>query len=99
MRDMREGAPAMGPPIADGTVDDADGNREGKGELPAIGVCRAYVAAQREYASEDRDGSAVFKYAQRIRSTSGKRDGLYWRASPDDDQSPFGPLVPLSQTS
>src|ERR1022692_2505638 len=30
MRDMREGAPAMGPPIADGTVDDADGNREGK---------------------------------------------------------------------
>jgi hypothetical protein len=73
--------------------DEVINRRIGKGELTAIGVCRAYVAAQREYASEDRDGSAVFKYAQRIRSTSGKRDGLYWRASPDDDQSPFGPLV------
>jgi len=67
--------------------------RIGKDEITAIGVCRTYVVAQREYAGEDRDGSGVFKYAQRIRSTPGARDGLYWRASPDDDQSPFGPLV------
>ncbi len=67
--------------------------RIGKDEVTAIGVCRTYVAAQREYASEDRDGSGVFKFAQNIRSTQGTRDGLYWRAAPDDDQSPFGPLV------
>jgi len=67
--------------------------RIGKDEITAIGVCRTYVAAQREYASEDRDGSGVFKFAQKIRSTPGTRDGLYWHAAPDDDQSPLGPLV------
>jgi len=67
--------------------------RIGKDEITAIGVCRTYVAAQREYASEDRDGSGIYKYAQRMRSTPGTRDGLYWHASPDDDQSPLGPLV------
>lgn len=73
--------------------DEIINRRIGKDEITAIRVCLAYVAAQREYASEDRDGSGVFKYAQKIRSTPGKRDGLYWHASPDDDQSPLGPLV------
>ncbi len=67
--------------------------RIGKDEITAIGVCRAYVSAQREYAVADHDGSGVFKYAQKLRSTPGERDGLYWRASPDEEQSPFGPLV------
>jgi hypothetical protein len=73
--------------------DEVINRRIGKDEITAMGVCRAYVDAQREYASEDRDGSGVFKYAQKMRSTPGERDGLYWRASPDDDQSPLGPLV------
>ena len=73
--------------------DEVLNRRIGKDEITAIGVCRTYVAAQREYASEDRDGSGVFKFAQKIRSTPGTRDGLYWRAAPDEDQSPFGPLV------
>jgi hypothetical protein len=67
--------------------------RVGEDELTAIGVCRTYVEAQREYASDDRDGSDVLKYAQRIRSTKGTRDGLFWPLSEDDEQSPFGPLV------
>jgi hypothetical protein len=66
--------------------------RIGGNELEAIKVCRAYVEAQREYASEDRDGSGVMKYAQHIISTSGK-DGLYWTAGPDEEQSPFGPII------
>jgi hypothetical protein len=73
--------------------DEIINRRVGRDEMTAIGVCRTYVVAQREYASEDRDGSGVFKYAQKIRSTPGTRDGLYWHASPDDDQSPFGPLM------
>ena len=73
--------------------DEIVNRRIGRDELTAIGVCRTYVVAQREYASEDRDGSGVLKYAQRIRSTPGTRDGLYWHAAPDDDQSPFGPLM------
>ena len=67
--------------------------RIGEDELNAIGVCRAYVQAQREYASEDRDGSGTFKYAQRIKSTAGSTDGLYWPVTGGDDPSPFGPLV------
>src|SRR5579871_3130261 len=50
--------------------------RIGKDEITAIGVCRAYVIAQREYASEDRDGSGVVKYAQKLRSSTGMKDGL-----------------------
>jgi hypothetical protein len=67
--------------------------RIGEDELNAIGVCRAYVEAQREYASEDRDGTGTFKYAQKIRSTPRSKDGLYWPVAAGDDPSPFGPLV------
>ena len=67
--------------------------RIGEDELNAIGVCRVYVQAQREYASEDRDGTGMFKYAQRIKSSPGEKDGLYWPVAPGEDPSPFGPLV------
>jgi hypothetical protein len=65
----------------------------GEDELAAISLCHEYVQAQREYASEDRDGSDVLKYAQLLKSTPGKKDGLYWEPTGPDDQSPFGPLV------
>jgi hypothetical protein len=61
----------------------------GKDELHAIGVCRAYVTAQRQYASMDADAH----YAQQFKSTPGKKDGLYWQSSGNEPASPFGPLV------
>jgi hypothetical protein len=67
--------------------------RIGEDELTAIGVCRTYLAAQREYASEDRAGDGMLKFAQKIRSTPGRKDGLYWPAAPNEDPSPFGPLI------
>ncbi|HUJ43860.1 MAG TPA: DUF2950 domain-containing protein [Opitutaceae bacterium] len=67
--------------------------RVGEDELIAIGVCRTYLAAQREYASEDRAGDGVLKFAQKLRSSPGQKDGLYWPAAPDEEQSPFGPLI------
>lgn len=67
--------------------------RIGGNELGAIEVCRAYVRAQRQYARDDHDGSDVLKYAQRILSTPGKTDGLYWPVQPGQPASPFGPLV------
>jgi hypothetical protein len=67
--------------------------RIGSNELEAIALCRTYVDAQREYAAEDRDGSGVLKYAQRLMSSPGKHDGLYWPKQGDAGQSPFGPLV------
>ncbi len=67
--------------------------RIGENELAAIGLCRAYVAAQLDYASQDRDGDEVLEYAQNLGSTQGKKDGLYWAASAGESPSPFGPLV------
>lgn len=56
--------------------------RIGSNELDAIEICRGYVEAQQDYASEKHDGSMVNQYAQRIVSTPGKHDGLAWQ-NPD----------------
>ena len=67
--------------------------RIGRNELAAIAIARAYVDAQIEYARSDRDGDDVLEYAQRLASTPGERDGLYWEAESEEDLSPFGPLM------
>ena len=67
--------------------------RIGADELGTIEVCCAYVQAQREYASEDRTGEGVLEYAQHLRSTPGRHDGLYWSTRTGDEVSPLGPLV------
>ena len=68
--------------------------RVGRDELNAIQVCRAFLAAERQYASKIRDASGVRKFAQRLVSTPGTEDGLYWDpAVADGEESPFGPLV------
>jgi hypothetical protein len=67
--------------------------RIGRNELAAIAIARAYVDAQIEYARSDRDADDVLEYAQRLASTPGERDGLYWEAESEEDLSPFGPLV------
>jgi hypothetical protein len=65
----------------------------GKDELQAIGVCRAYVAAQQQYASVNPKAGGGPTYAQKFKSTPGKRDGLYWPQAGNEPPSPFGPLV------
>ena len=52
--------------------------RIGANEMNAMEVCRGYVEAQMEYASQPRNGSKVLQYAQRIDSSPGKQEGLYW---------------------
>lgn len=69
------------------------GRRIGRNELAAIQVALAYVDAQRDYASRDRDGSGVRAYAMRIGSTPGRRDGLYWPVKEGEAPSPLGPLA------
>ncbi len=71
--------------------------RIGSNELGAIAVCRAYVEAQREYASVDRNGDQVLEYAQHLRSAPGAHDGLYWSTRTGDELSPLGPLVALAR--
>ena len=63
--------------------------RIGANELDAITVCRGYVEAQKEYAQTIHDDSGVNQYAQKIFSTSGKQDGLYWK---DPDGKSAGPI-------
>ncbi len=67
--------------------------RIGRNELNAIEVCRAYVEAQRDYASKDRLGDGLREFATRISSTDGRHDGLYWPAAEGGEESPFGPLI------
>jgi hypothetical protein len=62
----------------------------GSNELDAISVCRGFVEAQKDYALADPDKSGVHQYAQRIISTPGKRDGLYWKSEPGAPESPIG---------
>ena len=65
----------------------------GKDELNAIGICRAYVTAQLKYAAMNPEAGTVAKYAQKFRSTLGKKDGLYWPSKGNEPASPFGALV------
>jgi len=71
--------------------------RIGKNELATLPVMRAYVDAQREYASSDHDGDGVLEYAQRLVSSPGKQDGLYWPPDDEGELSPLGPLVAFAQ--
>lgn len=67
----------------------------GANEHNAIYVLRAFVDAQRVYASRDRNGDGVHEYAQKLRSIPTRQDGLYWNAdaAKGEEPSPFGPLV------
>jgi hypothetical protein len=71
--------------------------RIGRNELATLEVVRAQVDAQREYASRDRDGDDVLEYAQRLFSSPGIKDGLYWPPDLDDEISPLGPLIANAQ--
>lgn len=67
--------------------------RIGRNELDAIQSSLAYVDAQNDYAAKDRTGAGSGVYAQRIVSSTGKKDGLYWPASAGGDESPLGELI------
>jgi hypothetical protein len=63
-----------------------------------IAALRAYVAAQRQYAAEPRDGTEVRQFAQKIQSTPGKKDGLYWPVQEGEEPSPAGPAIKDTDT-
>jgi len=67
--------------------------RIGHNELAAINVCLAYVDAQREYAELSQSGNGLLEYAQKLESTPGKHDGLYWKTGEGEAPSPLGRLA------
>jgi hypothetical protein len=67
--------------------------RIGRNELAAIQACLAYIDAQEEYAEmKAADGA----YAQRIVSSPGKKDGLYWPNAAGEPPSPIGEAVAVA---
>jgi hypothetical protein len=61
--------------------------RIGRNEMSTIRVCQELVVAQKEYSTQHNE------YAQKIFSDEGQHNGLYWKASSGETQSPIGPLV------
>ena len=62
--------------------------RIGHNEYSAIRVCQELVAAQKEYYAMQHN-----EYARQVYSDEGQHNGLYWKASDGEPQSPIGPLV------
>ena len=63
--------------------------RIGKNELYTIEVLHTFVDAQAEFAALGKEPH----YAQKIMSTEGTRDGLYWKTKVGEPESPLGPLA------
>ena len=64
--------------------------RIGENELQAIETMRLYVLAQEEYAGVDHDEDGVLEFAQKLISSDGQTDGLYWPVEQGDGESPVG---------
>jgi hypothetical protein len=62
--------------------------RIGRNEMSAIRVTQELVAAQKEYFAAQHN-----EYAQKIFSSVGQHNGLYWKAAEGESPSPIGPLV------
>jgi Protein of unknown function (DUF2950) len=61
--------------------------RIGRNETEALEVCRALVDAEKEYHAN------AHTYTAKFVSTSGSRDGLYWKSTEDGSRSPIGPYL------
>jgi hypothetical protein len=62
--------------------------RVGENELSSIRICQELAAAEKEYHSVQGG-----HYADKFYSDEGQHDGLYWKTTAGQPQSPIGPLV------
>src|ERR1700688_100117 len=62
--------------------------RIGRNEYSTIRICQEVVAAQKEFYAMQHS-----EYAKQIFSDEGQHNGLYWKVSEGEPQSPIGPLV------
>ncbi|MGH7083152.1 MAG: DUF2950 domain-containing protein [Acetobacteraceae bacterium] len=70
--------------------------RIGRNEIQAIGTLLGIVDAEKQFFTlTAQQGPGEF--AERLVSTPGNRDGLYWPAASKEDESPLGPLVATAQ--
>ena len=64
--------------------------RVGDNELSTIQACLAFVDAEREYYVRNPQNDPLLHFAQKLISTEGQKDGLYWPATGDEPPSPLG---------
>ncbi|MEO9191440.1 MAG: DUF2950 domain-containing protein [Acetobacteraceae bacterium] len=67
--------------------------RIGRNEIAAIRFSLAYVDAQKAYFDLFKEATGTGAYAQRLVSTTGNYDGLYWPSVAGIPESPLAPLV------
>lgn len=68
--------------------------RVGRNELDTILVCATYAVAQWDYFLDgDWNNDGVQEFAQKLISSPGQKDGLYWPRAEGEDTSPLGQLV------
>lgn len=71
--------------------------RVGRNELAAIQACRDLVAAQLQYFAAQPEGG-VRHFASRFNSEPTKRNGLYWKISDNEPESPIGHWLSLASS-
>jgi Protein of unknown function (DUF2950) len=67
--------------------------RIGRNEFSTMKAMLAYWDAQQDYADMNKSKSGQAVYAQRIVSSPGKKDGLYWPTTGNEPPSPLGEAV------
>lgn len=72
-------------------ADEMSTRRIGRNELSAMEAALAYFDAQQEYARQEHQPGMGRVYAQKFRSSPGKKDGLYWDSTAGGEPSPIGP--------
>jgi hypothetical protein len=71
-------------------IDELINRRVGANELATVQSCLAFVDAEREYYVRNPEGDALLHYAQKLISTQGRKDGLYWPTTGNEPISPLG---------
>jgi hypothetical protein len=64
--------------------------RIGENELATIQSCLAYVDAQREFYVRNVQKDPLQHFANKLISSTGKKDGLYWPSAEGEPPSPLG---------
>jgi Protein of unknown function (DUF2950) len=77
----------------DAGADEIIYRRIGRNELGAIAMCRGFIDAQIDYASEGHDGNPPGLFAAKLRSDPGLHNGLFWPQVEGEPASPAGSAV------
>ncbi|MFC4313459.1 DUF2950 domain-containing protein [Steroidobacter flavus] len=71
-------------------TDEIVNRRVGANELATIQSCLAFVDAQREYYMRNPQRAPLLQFSQKLVSSKGQKDGLYWPTTGDEPPSPLG---------